>query len=69
MLKKDFSIAEVKVFSSAIIPAAVLIFKEVLAPLLNSVVHNSPSEYSQLMIPTAAQGTGYLVAHRPRKRM
>jgi len=68
MLKKNIALGEVKVLSSAFMPAAVLIFKDVLAPLLNSMVHNSPSEYSQLMVPTTAQGTGYHVAPQPRKR-
>lgn len=68
MLKKNYSLGDVKVLSSAIVPAAVLIFNRVLAPLLRSVVHNSPSEYSHLMVPATAQGTAYLVAPPTRNR-
>lgn len=68
MLKKNISIDEVKLFSSAVLPAVVLIFNRVLEPLLSALVHNSPSEHSQLMVPTSAQGTGYHVAPQPRRR-
>jgi len=68
MLKKNVNIQDVKVFSAAILPAAAVIFTNVLVPFLQSVVHNSPSEQSQLMVPVLAQGTAYLVAPRPRNR-
>ena len=68
MLKKNISLDEAKLLSSAVLPAALLMFNRVLKPMLRAVVHSSPSEYTQLMVPTSAQGTGYHVAHQPRKR-
>jgi len=67
MFKKNLSIQEVKVFGSAILPAVALFFVNILSPVLQSIVHNSPSEHSHLMVPVLAQGTGYLVAP-PAKR-
>ena len=68
MLKKNLNIQDVKTFSAAILPAVSLLFLNLLSPFLQSVVHNSPSEHSQLMVPVLAQGTAYLVAPRSRNR-
>ncbi len=68
MLKRNLNIGDVKILSSAILPAASLLFANVLSQIWNSIVHNSPSEHSHLMMPIAAQGTAYLAAPRPRNR-
>jgi len=69
MLRKQIYSQDIKVFNSAILPVAALLLTNVISPFVKYIVHNSPSEHSQLMVPAAAQGTGYLVAPQPRKRM
>ena len=68
MLKRNLNIGDVKILSSAILPAASLLFANVLSQIWDSIVRNSPSEYSHLMMPIAVQGTAYLAAPRPRNR-
>jgi len=68
MLKRNMNLGDVKILSAAILPAASLLFVNILAQIWDSIVHNSPSEHSHLMVPAAAQGTAYLVAPHPRQQ-
>ena len=68
MLKKNVNIGQLKVLSSAILPAAALLLANVVSPFLQAAVQNTPSRHSQLMVPVLAQGTAYLVAPQPRNR-
>lgn len=63
MLKNFSPLQDWHIFNATIFPILALLAARILSPILRGVVHNAPGYSSNLLLPTAVQGTAYYSSH------
>jgi len=63
MLNKNMNSFDIRMIGAVLLPLLSLVFVKLTSPSTNLALKSSSNNDSQLLLPTAVQGTGYYISH------